>query len=181
VPDHTTVVTNSTPSKGGVFPFFIGKANCTRCHNGPLFTDNHFHNTGIPPAPDLPEDTGRALGAQQVQADEFNCLGPYSDAKPEDCAELRFMTTTGEELVRAFKPPSLRNVIARGPYMHAGQLTTLKEVVTHYNNAPAAPTGHSELEPLNLSAEEQQQLIAFLATLDGPLAADPQWLQAPEK
>jgi cytochrome c peroxidase len=26
---------------------FIGKARCARCHNGPNFTDNEFHNTGI--------------------------------------------------------------------------------------------------------------------------------------
>jgi cytochrome c peroxidase len=170
-----------TPDEVAGLRLFIGEANCTRCHNGPLFTDNHLHNTGVPPALNLPEDTGRALGAQQVQADEFNCLSPYSDAKPEECAELRFMTTTGEELVRAFKPPSLRNVVERGPYMHAGQITTLAEVVAHYNSAPAAPAGHSELEPLNLSAEAQQQIIAFLATLDGPLAAEPQWLKAPSE
>ena len=32
---------------------FIGKANCTQCHNGPLFTNNEFHNTGVPPRPEL--------------------------------------------------------------------------------------------------------------------------------
>src|SRR5438445_2726034 len=26
---------------------FIGKARCARCHNGPNFTDNKFHNIGI--------------------------------------------------------------------------------------------------------------------------------------
>ena len=49
---------------------FIGKANCTNCHNGPLLTNNDFHNTGIPAAKDLPEDVGRSLGAQQVLADD---------------------------------------------------------------------------------------------------------------
>jgi len=38
---------------------FIGEAHCTNCHNGPLFTNNDFHNTGIPLAPGLPEDVGR--------------------------------------------------------------------------------------------------------------------------
>ena len=28
---------------------FIGKAQCTNCHNGPLLTNNSFHNTGVPP------------------------------------------------------------------------------------------------------------------------------------
>lgn len=32
--------------------------------------------------------------------------------------------------------------------MHAGQFATLEQVLDHYNMAPAAPQGHSELEPL---------------------------------
>lgn len=152
---------------------FIGKGNCTQCHNGPLFTDNHFHNTGVPSVASLPEDMGRAQGAPQVQADEFNCLSQYSDAKPEDCAELQYMIAEGDELMRQFKPPSLRNVVGRGPYMHAGQFTTLEEVIAHYSTAPAAPAGHSEIHPLNLSQAEMQQLIAFLGTLSGPVNAGP--------
>jgi cytochrome c peroxidase len=146
---------------------FIGKANCTQCHNGPLLTDNHFHNTGVPAVATLPEDKGRAQGAPQVRGDEFNCLSRYSDAKPEDCAELRYMVADGHDLIRQFKPPSLRNVDGRGPFMHAGQFATLNDVVTHYNRAPEAPAGHSEIHPLNLSDMEIQQLIAFLKTLNG--------------
>lgn len=174
--DKTTMAATLTPDEVAGLRLFIGKANCTQCHNGPLFTDNHFHNTGVPSAPGLPEDTGRALGAKQVQADEFNCLSSYSDGQPEDCAELRFMTTEGEELLRAFKPPSLRNVAERGPFMHAGQFATLEEVLAHYNAAPAAPAGHAEVHPLALNDQEIQQLIAFLHSLDGPVTADPQWL-----
>jgi cytochrome c peroxidase len=158
---------------------FIGRANCTQCHNGPLLTDNHFHNTGVPAAPGLPEDVGRALGAPQVAADEFNCLSQYSDARPEECAELRYMITEGEELIRQFRPPSLRNVAERPPYMHAGQFANLEEVLDHYNNAPEAPAGHSELEPLGLSDAELDQLMAFLRTLSGSVAAEPHWLQPP--
>lgn len=144
---------------------FIGEANCTRCHNGALFTDNDFHNTGVPAIENLPEDTGRALGAQQVLADEFNCLSPYSDAAPEDCDALRFILSEGEALMRAYKPPSLRDVAQRAPYMHAGQFTTLEGVLNHYNEAPAAPQGHSELEILHLSETQLNQIIAFLRTL----------------
>jgi cytochrome c peroxidase len=158
---------------------FIGRANCTDCHNGPLFTNNDFHNTGVPAVAGLPEDTGRYKGAKQVLADEFNCLSIYSDAEPEDCAELRYMVADGHQLERQFKPPSLRNVAARGPYMHAGQFATLEEVLNHYNTAPVPSVGHSELEPLNLSAKEITQIIAFLKTLDSPLNTDTQWLIAP--
>ena len=158
---------------------FIGKANCIQCHNGPLFTDNHFHNTGVPVVAGLPEDLGRASGVKQVQADEFNCLSPYSDAQPQDCSELRYMVAEGDELVRQFKPPSLRNVAERAPYMHAGQIKTLDEVLAHYNTAPDAPAGHSELKALNLTEAELSQLSAFLHMLSGPLATPEQWLKPP--
>jgi cytochrome c peroxidase len=49
--------------------------------------------------------------------------------------------------------------------MHAGQIATLAGVIDHYNRAPKAPTGHSELEPLRLSTQERRQLEAFLGSL----------------
>jgi cytochrome c peroxidase len=52
--------------------------------------------------------------------------------------------------------------------MHAGQLATLSDVIAHYDRAPAAPSGHSELTPLKLSARERAQLEAFLRTLSAP-------------
>ncbi|WP_414474604.1 cytochrome-c peroxidase [Microvirga sp. M2] len=144
---------------------FIGRGQCVNCHNGPLLTDNHFHNTGVPAAPGLPEDRGRASGAKLVREDPFNCLGPYSDAGEGDCTELRFMAADGHELLRAYKTPSLRGAASRPPYMHAGQIRTLADVVAHYSAAPEAPAGHSELRPLILSESERRQLVAFLATL----------------
>lgn len=158
---------------------FIGDAHCIDCHNGPLFTNNDFHNTGIPDAPGLPEDMGRATGVQQLLADEFNCLGRYSDAPPDECDELRFAVTDYFSQIRRYKPPSLRNVADRPPYMHAGQIATLNEVLHHYNSAPVASAGHSELNPLDLSEQQLAQLEAFLRTLSAPLDVAPQWLAAP--
>jgi cytochrome c peroxidase len=158
---------------------FLGQANCTNCHNGPLFTNNDFHNTGVPATLGLSEDVGRATGIEQVVADKFNCLSIYSDAQPEECVELRFLVSGGDELRRQYKPPSLRNVAHRGPYMHAGQFATLEDVLHHYNTAPRAPIGHGELEPLNLTEEQLAQIIAFLKTLDSPINAEPRWLTAP--
>lgn len=158
---------------------FVGRAECTKCHNGPLFTNNDFHNTGVPAANGLPADDGRASGVQEVINDEFNCLSQWSDAGDNDCAELRFVTSTGEQLEAAFKPPTLRNVAETGPYMHAGQYATLAEVLQHYNHPPLASVGHSELEPLGLTATELVQLEAFLRTLSGPLNVPPELLQAP--
>ncbi len=110
---------------------------------------------------------GRAVGAAQAAADEFNCLGRWSDAPRGACRELEFMVTDGPELERAYKTPSLRDVALRAPYMHAGQVADLEAVVAHYDRAPRAPAGHSEIHPLHLSARERAQLVAFLGTLTG--------------
>jgi cytochrome c peroxidase len=158
---------------------FIGKAQCSTCHNGPLFSDQAFHNTGVPPRDSARPDRGRAPATAKVQADEFNCLGKYSDASPQACQELRFMATDDPGMEGAFKTPSLRNVHLRSPYMHAGQFATLEEVVAHYVRAPAAAAGHSELahggkghverQPIRLTEQEGKNLVAFLRTLEGPI------------
>jgi cytochrome c peroxidase len=149
---------------------FIGKGSCTNCHNGALLTDNHFHNTGIPTASGAAVDSGRTIGVRQALGGEFNCTSRYSDAKPDDCDELRFADTDGPELVHAFKTPSLRNVAERAPYMDAGQFKDLEAVVDHYSTAPRSPLGHTELKPLRLSPKERAQLVAFLRTLSGPVS-----------
>jgi cytochrome c peroxidase len=148
---------------------FIGRANCTQCHNGALLTDNVFHNTGVAPRAGLPKDVGRALGAKQVLADEFNCKSKWSDARPAQCGELEYLVPDGQELERAFKTPSLRGVASRAPYLHAGQIATLAEVLEHYNRAPDSSHGHSEIAPLKLSRKELKQLEAFLRTLESPI------------
>ena len=161
-----------SPDEEAGLRIFIGKGNCTNCHNGALFTDQHFHNTGVPASRLVAAaDSGRAEGARQAVAGEFNCTSKYSDAKPDECDELRFAVTNGEELVRAYKTPSLRNVANHAPYMHAGQHATLEEVVAHYNAAPRAPFGHTELKPLRLSSREQRQLVSYLRTLSGATVA----------
>ncbi len=160
---------------------FLGKGQCATCHNGPLLTDQHFHNTGVPPHDPGNPDRGRAAATIKVQRDEFNCLGAFSDAAPDACQELRFMVTDDPALEGAFKTPSLRNVALRAPYMHAGQFASLQEVVAHYAKSPAAAVGSSELaheggghterKPIRLSASEVRDVAAFLQTLSGPIAA----------
>ena len=81
------------------------------------------------------------------------------------------MAVASREQERAFKVPSLRNVADRPPYMHAGQLASLADVLDHYNRAPAAAVGHNELTPLKQNARELRQLDAFLRTLSGGITA----------
>ncbi|HVX87469.1 MAG TPA: cytochrome c peroxidase [Gemmatimonadales bacterium] len=158
---------------------FVGKAQCVTCHNGPRFTDDHFHNTATPVAAGLPLDHGRAVGAAQVRADEFNCLSRWSDAPASACRELNFMEEDGPQLEHAFKTPSLRGVAERAPYMHAGQFADLEQVVAHYNDTPRAPSGKSELRSIRLNATERGQLVAFLRALSAPLDTPSALLQAP--
>ena len=146
---------------------FIGKARCTECHNGPLLTNDEFHNTGVLVFPgDLP-DRGRIDGVREVVENEFNCLGEYSDDPRRSCPELTFVRT-GPELIGALRTPSLRNLGRTGPYMHKGQIDTLAAVLEHYNTAPAAIIGHNEAKPLGLSRPQLRRLQAFLETLAAP-------------
>lgn len=154
---------------------FIGKARCATCHNGPLLTDRHFHNTGVPQRDPARPDRGRSAALAPLLADEFNCLGRYSDAAAGACQELRFVATDDPAMEGAFKTPGLRDVAARAPYMHAGQLDSLEAVVAHYARAPAATVGRSELAgagrgPLRLSEAEARDLVAWLKAL-GPAPA----------
>jgi cytochrome c peroxidase len=168
-----------TPEESAGMRLFIGKAQCINCHNGPLLTNGDFHNTGVPATQGLPVDRGRAAGAKLVLDDEFNCRSLYSDARPSECRELEYLNLDDHELDRAFKVPSLRGAADRPPYMHAGQIATLAEVIEHYDRAPAAPSGHSELRRLRLSRRERVQLEAYLQALTGPIDAPEALLSAP--
>ncbi len=157
---------------------FIGKADCTQCHNGPLFTNHEFHNTGVLSFPGDVPDKGRVQGVREVFADPFNCRGEFSDDPAPSCAELEFVRT-GPELIGAVRTPSLRNLQTTAPYMHKGQLPTLAAVLEHYNEAPLAMIGHNESKPLGLNQRELRQLEAFLDALAAPLATDEKWLRRP--
>ena len=147
---------------------YVGKANCTQCHNGPLLTNHEFHNTGVISFPGEIPDKSRVQGVRDVMDDEFNCFGPYSDDPEPECPELVF-ARSDVTLIGAFKTPSLRNLQDTAPFMHKGQIATLAEVLDHYNNAFDAMVGHNEAEPLSLSSRELEQLEHFLNTLAAPV------------
>jgi len=73
-----------------------------------------------------------------------------------------------EHLSFAFKTPTLRNISQRAPYMHDGSLGTLAEVIEHYNAGGKFRRKTTMMflpQPLNLTAEEKKDLLAFLNTL----------------
>jgi len=157
---------------------FIGQGQCINCHNGPLFTNHEFHNTGVLAIAGQLPPMGRYDGIRTARKDPFNCLGEFSDAIEGDCTELRFARDEND-VVGAQKTPTLRNVSLTAPYMHGGQIKTLAEVMVHYNEAPTSMLSHNEAKPLELRAVELKQLEAFMKTLSGPLATSSKWLSAP--
>jgi cytochrome c peroxidase len=117
---------------------FKGKARCMLCHNGPNFTDNQFHNLGVPQVGPMKEDLGR------------------------------FYVTRRTEDIGAFKTPTLRSIIETSPYMHDGAFQTLEEVIDFLNKGGEANSHLSPLmKPLNLNETEKGDLLAFLQALTG--------------
>ncbi|WP_179957625.1 cytochrome-c peroxidase [Exilibacterium tricleocarpae] len=165
---------------------FMGKANCSSCHNGPLFTNFEFHNIGAPEPDPSRVDLGRFSGIAALVEDEFTCLSAWSDAEPTQCEEMNFLKRSGPELVGAFKTPTLRNIAATAPYMQAGQFSDLPAVLAHYN-LPTPPfydreqhpnRPHFDILPLKLTPQETAALIAFLGTLTSPYPRRDFWWNA---
>ena len=141
------------------------KTQCMQCHNGPLLTNNGFHNIGTGKFKGESLDFGRMLGLQAVLMDEFNCLGIYSDAKPNQCTSIRFLNRSHHiPLQGAFKTPSLRNVQLTAPYFHDGRFDTLVKVIQFYNQPPRNNGSH-ELKKLELNDKQLDELVAFLNLL----------------
>ena len=117
---------------------FKGKARCILCHNGPNFTDNQFHNLGVPQVGPMKEDLGR------------------------------FAVSRAEKDRGAFKTPTLRSITETAPYMHDGAFKTLEEVVEFMDQGGGSNPNLSPLvKPLNLTAGEKGDLVAFLKALAG--------------
>jgi cytochrome c peroxidase len=115
-------------------------AECFHCHAAPFFTNDRFMNNGLDDDASF-VDFGREL-------------------------------VTGRPTDRArFKVPTLRNIARTAPYMHDGRFTTLEEVVHFYNtgvkkSSTVDPLMQFNLKPgLNLSVQDEQDLVAYLKTL----------------
>jgi len=145
---------------------FLGRGGCTDCHTGPLLTNGAFHNTGVNDLPGSEYDAGRAAAIPKVQHDRFNCLGPYSDAEESECLQLRFMDTDTEKYRQAFKTPTLRSVVDRPPYFHAGQVETVRGVIEFYMEESET---NPELNHVDLTPQDVDELVAFLESLSGPV------------
>jgi len=147
---------------------FNGKARCADCHAfntvNPLFSDQKFHNIGIA----AHDRNFAALARKSVPLVE-NATAEQIDelALKPDYSELgRFLITKNESDIGAFKTETLRNIGVTGPYMHDGSLTTLWDVIDHYNKGGVAnPYLDGGIQRLGLAENEIDDLVAFLFTL----------------
>jgi cytochrome c peroxidase len=89
---------------------FRTKARCINCHNGPLFTDNQFHNNGF-----------------HLNGDPGNDKGLYN-------------VTHNETDIGKFKTPSLRDVMKTGPWMHNGVPKHMQDIIMFYNKPAGGNT-----------------------------------------
>lgn len=139
------------------FNLFAGKAACASCHFMPLYSgnvpplymDSESEILGVPKHKDTPlvldDDLGRVENGRTQE------IAPFFEA--------------------SFKTITLRNIEKTAPYMHNGVFDTLEEVMDFYNEGGGAgrgiPLAYQTLAstPLNLTAQEIKDIIAFLNAL----------------
>jgi cytochrome c peroxidase len=86
-------------------------------------------------------------------------------ASGDDIGRARLFPSS-VKLRYAFKVPTLRDVARRAPYMHDGSEPTLEAVIDLYDRGGIDRPSRSELiKPLGLTAQEKNDLVAFLETL----------------
>jgi cytochrome c peroxidase len=140
---------------------FEGKAGCISCHNGAYFSDGQPHNTGMPENMDVFKDPLRHIAYRAVMT---NHGVPNVENWRRDVGF--FFVSKRYADVGKFVTPTLRELKYTAPYMHNGLLTSLEDVVEFYNQGGGKDDPLAdELQPLGLSAQEQQDLLAFLNSL----------------
>lgn len=158
----------SSEAKEG-WVLFNEKARCVTCHpmntSNPLGTDNRFHNIGV----SARHQNFGALAKQALKALSDDSSEQKLDelALSTDMSELgRFMVTKDRSDIGAFRTSILLNIGITPPYMHDGSIETLWDVMDHYNKGGEANLFlDGGMEPLALTEEEIDELVAFLFTL----------------
>jgi len=127
----------TSQQRRGLDLFRSASTRCFECHAAPTFGNDNFFVTGVPDLDGQAHDAGRAAIAS-------------------------------DGLDGAFKAPTLRNVALSAPYMHNGAFETLEEVVDFYSKGGGADQGikvDRQIVPFELSAQEKEDLVAFLYAL----------------
>jgi len=120
------------------------KAKCSLCHVGFNFTDERFHNLGI---------------GWDAKTGKFSDLGRWTI----DAIGAKLDSDLG-----AFKTPTVRDIEKTAPYMHDGSLTTLEQVVEHYDKGGNAnPSLDPDMKKLELTSQEKADVVSFMKALTG--------------
>jgi len=130
------------------YALFSGRAGCSSCHtysaNSPFFTDFRAHNTGL--GWDSAASQYRDAGAGAISTDALS---------------------------GSFRTPTLRDVARTGPYMHDGDIATLRGVIDYFDRGGGDGPGRDpRLRALHLSERDKQDLEAFLIALTGTTSFD---------
>lgn len=161
-------------------------SGCLSCHAGPRYSDERFHNLGVPDAEGSPADEGRAAGARLLAESTFHLGGPHADDPPADARtpEELLAEAADPSALGAFLTPSLRNLVYTAPYGHNGAFETLEDVIEHHlaGGADGGFLGEVDprLEPMTLSDDELDALVEFLVALEGELPPPP-WADWPDR
>lgn len=166
-------------NSAGKFPYaaqrgwklFLGRGNCAVCHSGPLFTNNEFHDAGVPYfLSDTEVDPGRYEGLQHLLSSPYTLAGDWSDDADRSGAWAVGGVRQSHADFGTFRTPGLRGVAETAPYMHDGSLAELEDVVRHYNTIDIErmhADGEAILQPLGLSEQEMSDIVTFLKMLGG--------------
>jgi cytochrome c peroxidase len=151
---------------------FNTKARCNKCHaltdttsQPTTFTDNDFHNIGI----------GIVRHHVTEMAQQAEKLVAQGDTAAIDRAAVvsplsaigRYLVTRKQADIASFKSPDLRNVLVTGPYFHDGSVSTLWDVMDHYNKGDGIqnPYLDQDIQPLALTEQEIADVVALMASL----------------
>ncbi len=147
---------------------FAGKAGCIACHNGPLLSDQQYHNLGVPPYDGWDDDPLAQITFRFELYAKGSTEVLYRHTKDDPGAYFR---AKDKQHMGKFRTPSLRYTAYTYPYMHNGMLESLKDVVEFYNAGGGenefAATKSPVIKPLGLSDSEVDDLVAFLESLSG--------------
>ena len=151
---------------------FNGAGRCVACHawsrERPLFNDGRFHNVGVSAGKSLTHNVA-AIRADREDSTNLDRLA--TDSGMSDLG--RYLVTRRPADIGAFRTPDLRNLLVTQPYFHDGSAATLWDVVAHFNRGGTRnPYLDSAMVPLDLSKTDEDDLVAFLATLTSPEYAE---------
>lgn len=156
------------PQKESLQAFF--KVGCAQCHWGPRLTDDAFHVIRFPTGrQDMQADKGRYDVLATLGKREFVASSKWSDAP--QAAKLLDLPVA-ENMLGAFKTPTLRGLDKSGPYGHGGMFATLLDVAKHYgarglkHDDPHA-IGTTEQWVPEFDTTVQAKLPALLEVLSG--------------